>query len=183
MAGFRSKKWLVGLAALVLVGIILWRMGKRQAGQGPGLTWRITRRLNRRAVAVFRSGRAKQIVLLLTTIGRKSGLPRTTPLQYEEIDSVLYVGAARGPQADWFRNIQADPHVEVQRGAQRFRTVAEPITDPARIVDFLQVRLKRHPRMVGAMLLTHGLPFKPSRAHLEQLARQLAIVAIPLPRP
>ena len=42
-----------------------------------------------------------RLVLLLTTTGRKSGLHRVTPLQYEEIEGKIYVGAARGQKADW----------------------------------------------------------------------------------
>jgi deazaflavin-dependent oxidoreductase (nitroreductase family) len=122
--------------------------------------------------------RLGNLVLLLTTTGRKSGLPRVTPLQYEEDNGVIYVGAARGQEADWFRNIVANPRVEVQMKAGRFRGVAEPITDPARIMDFLELRLKRHPQMVGAMLLLHGLLPRSSRARLEQLAAKLALVAI-----
>lgn len=49
-----------------------------------------------------------RIVLLLTTMGRKSGLPRVTPLQYEEINGDYYLGSARGLKADWLRNITQD---------------------------------------------------------------------------
>ncbi len=49
------------------------------------------------------------IILLLTTTGRKSGLKRVTPLQYEKIGGDYYVGAARGVKADWVRNILAFP--------------------------------------------------------------------------
>ena len=55
-----------------------------------------------------------KIILLLTTTGRKSGLKRVTPLQYEEIDGKYYLGSARGMQADWVRNIQANPQVEIR---------------------------------------------------------------------
>ena len=58
--------------------------------------------------------------------------------------------------------------------------LAEPITDPVRITDFLALRLKRHPLMIRLMLLSHGL-IKADRAHLEQLAANLALVAIRLP--
>ena len=54
-----------------------------------------------------------RLVLLLTTTGRKSGLPRVTPLQYELIDGAYYVGAALGLKADWLRNLQADPRVRL----------------------------------------------------------------------
>ena len=118
------------------------------------------------------------LILLLTTTGRKSGLPRVTPLQYEEMDGMFYVASARGQQADWFRNIVANPHVEVQVKASRLRGLAEPITEPALIADFLELRLRRHPRMIGALLRGEGLPARPNRAELEQFAVKIALVAI-----
>jgi deazaflavin-dependent oxidoreductase (nitroreductase family) len=119
-----------------------------------------------------------RVILLLTTTGRKSGLPRVTPLQYEEEDSVIYVASARGQKADWFRNIVANPHVEVRVKARRFHGISEPITDVARIVDFLELRLRRHPRMMSVMLRLAGLPAKADRAQLEQYAAKIALVAI-----
>ncbi|MFQ6134855.1 MAG: nitroreductase family deazaflavin-dependent oxidoreductase [Nitrososphaerales archaeon] len=119
-----------------------------------------------------------RLILLLTTTGRKSGLPRVTPLQYEEIDGVIYVAPARGRKADWFRNILSDPRVEVRVKSERFQGVAEPITDSARIADFLEWRLQRHPRMIGAMLWFAGLPAQPDRDQLERYATKIALVAI-----
>ena len=119
-----------------------------------------------------------RVVLLLTTTGRKSGLPRTTPLQYEEIDGAFYLGSSRGVQADWFRNILADPHVTVQVRARRLRGLAEAVTDPTRITDFIEYRLRRHPRMIGAILRSDGLPAHPSRQDLEQYAARLALVIV-----
>lgn len=119
------------------------------------------------------------IILLLTTTGRKSGLRRVTPLQYEKIGEDYYVGAARGVKADWVRNIQAFPQVDVRVGAKRFHGAAEVITDPSRIADFLEVRLQRHPRMIGLILeKAHGLPRRPSRAQLEELGRTEAFVIL-----
>lgn len=119
-----------------------------------------------------------QIVLLLTTTGRKSGLKRVTALQYEQINGDIYIGSARGVKADWFRNIQADPHVEVRVKSRRFRGVAEPITDPERIADFLEVRLQRHPRIVGGMLRAEGLPPNPTHQQLAKHVENLAMVRI-----
>ncbi len=119
-----------------------------------------------------------RVILLLTTTGRKTGRPRVTPLQYEEVDGTIYISAARGRQADWFRNIVANPNVQIQCKANKFRGVAEPITDCARIADFLELRLRRHPRMISAMLRMEGLGDQPSRAQLEQYASQLTMVAI-----
>lgn len=120
-----------------------------------------------------------KIILLLTTTGRKSGLKRVTPLQYEKIGEEYYVGAARGVQADWVRNIQALPQVEVRVGAKRFQGTAEVVTDPSRFADFLEVRLQRHPRMIGLIMeKAHGLPRHPSRSQLEELGRTEAFVIL-----
>ena len=120
-----------------------------------------------------------RISLLLTTTGRKSGLKRVTPVQYEEIDGKYYLGAARGLKADWVRNIQANPSVEVQVKNRRFAGSAEVVTDPIRIADFLEVRLQRHSFMIGMIMQkAHGLPRRPSREQLEKLAESEVMVVI-----
>jgi deazaflavin-dependent oxidoreductase (nitroreductase family) len=132
-------------------------------------------------IGLYRHGFARllgRLILLLTTTGRKTGLPRLTPLQYELVDGQYYIGSARGAKADWFRNILADPHVRVRVKSREFAAIAEPVTDPARIADFLELRLRRHPRMVGLILKSEGLPPNPSRSQLEDYARGLAMVII-----
>ncbi|MBI3151596.1 MAG: nitroreductase family deazaflavin-dependent oxidoreductase [Chloroflexi bacterium] len=120
-----------------------------------------------------------RIILLLTTTGRRSGLKRVTPLQYERIGEDYYVGAARGVKADWVRNIQSLPQVEVRVGSRRFQCTAEVVTDLSKFADFLEVRLQRHPRMVGLIMeKAHGLPRRPSRAQLEELGRTEAFVIL-----
>jgi deazaflavin-dependent oxidoreductase (nitroreductase family) len=117
-------------------------------------------------------------VLLLTTTGRKTGLPRMTPLQYEEIDGAIYVASARGVKSDWFRNILADPCVSVRVKSSFFEGIAQPVTDPERIADFLEIRLQRHPRMVRAILEAGGVPPGFGRAELVAYAGRLAMVII-----
>ncbi|MBN1303982.1 MAG: nitroreductase family deazaflavin-dependent oxidoreductase [Anaerolineales bacterium] len=120
-----------------------------------------------------------KLILLLTTTGRKSGLKRVTPVQYEEIDGLIHIGSARGLKADWLRNIQADPRVEVRVKGRRWQGTAEIVTDPSSYADFLEVRLERRPYMIGLMMeKAHGLPRQPSRAQLESLAGEGAMVVI-----
>ena len=120
-----------------------------------------------------------KVILLLTTTGRRSGLKRVTPLQYEMIGCDYYVGAARGLKADWVRNIRSDPHVEVRVGARHFHGIAEVVNEPSRFADFLEVRLERHPHMIGLIMeKAHGLPRRPSREQLEELAKTEAFVIL-----
>lgn len=136
------------------------------------------RGLNRRLAANYaRRAGMRGFVLLLTTTGRKSGLPRTTPLQYDEMDGVLYVASARGPRADWYRNLQAEPRVQVQVGERRFAALAEPINDPARVAGFLEQR-RRNSALIRLVMWFEGLPPWASRPRLEAFARSKTIVAL-----
>jgi proline iminopeptidase len=55
--------------------------------------------------------------LLLTTKGRKSGEPRTTPLIYENADDNYVIVASKGGTPEnpgWYENLTKDPEVELQ---------------------------------------------------------------------
>lgn len=63
-------------------------------------------------------------ILLLTTVGRKSGEPRTTPLLYlEDGDNVILVGSQGGMSKNplWVGNIDANPDVEIEIGTKKRR--------------------------------------------------------------
>ena len=140
-------------------------------------------RIHRRLYASGKGWIVGRFILLLTHIGRKSGTRYVTPLQYEKMDEAYCVGAGRGPRADWFRNIQADPHVHVQVSRSEFDCVAEPVTDPERVADFLTYRLKRHPLMLGLMMkFAHHLPMRPSRAQLLELSAATPLVILRPPQ-
>lgn len=119
-----------------------------------------------------------KLILLLTTAGRRTGLPRVTPLGYEEIDGAIYLGSVRGTESDWFKNAKANPQVHLRIGSREFEGIAEPVTDPSRIADFIQCQLQRHPRMSGAVLAAEGLPRNPNRDDLERYASKLAMLVV-----
>ena len=148
----------------------------------PQLDWnkmKNIQKLHRVLYAIGLGPLVGKIVLLLTTTGRKSGLERVTPLQYEEIDGKIHLGAARGLKADWVRNIEKDARVKVRVKSRKFNGTAEVVSDPERIADFLEVRLQRHPRMMGLLMQkAHGLPKVPSREQLISLAGSEVMVVI-----
>jgi len=90
----------------------------------------------------------KDVILLLTTTGRKTGRPHTIGLQYELIDGRYYLGAADGTRADWYRNILKNPAVEIQVGEKRIPATAMVICDRDEIINFLQYRLSKRPLMI-----------------------------------
>ena len=73
--------------------------------------------------------------LLLTTTGRRSGKPRTTPLTYIQVDGVLALiasnfGSRTYPQ--WYLNLAAHPEATEQIKRRRWRVRARPTTTEER---------------------------------------------------
>jgi deazaflavin-dependent oxidoreductase (nitroreductase family) len=147
----------------------------------PDQFWQKIKTVQRIHQRLYASGRGwvvGWIILLLEHTGRKTGRQYATPLQYERIDGNYCLGAARGSNADWFRNVQADPRVRVSVGRRTFEAIAEAVIDPERVADFLAVRLQHHPLMIGLMMKLHHLPMHPNRAQLLELGRTTALVIL-----
>jgi deazaflavin-dependent oxidoreductase (nitroreductase family) len=74
-------------------------------------------------------------VLLLTTLGKRSGRPREVPLTYIEDGGTLVLVASYGGRAHnpaWFENLRANPSVEVATGGDRRPMRARPATTEER---------------------------------------------------
>jgi deazaflavin-dependent oxidoreductase (nitroreductase family) len=72
-------------------------------------------------------------ILILFTKGRKSGKERSHALIFREHGDDYLVVASKGGSdkpPGWFRNLAADPNVEVQIKGDRFRATAR-VADPA----------------------------------------------------
>jgi len=70
-------------------------------------------------------------MLILRTTGRTSGLPREAPLGYVIREGSVYVCAGFGRRTAWYRNLAADPRVEVVLPSLAFAGTAETVTDRA----------------------------------------------------
>ncbi|MGH8931944.1 MAG: nitroreductase/quinone reductase family protein [Egibacteraceae bacterium] len=82
-------------------------------------------------------------VVLLETIGRRSGEPRRTPVANGLNGDVFWVLAERGSGAQYVRNLQADPHVRVKvRGRWRSGLAQVlPNEDPQRIARLMPAKV------------------------------------------
>ena len=90
---------------------------------------------NRQLIEQFRSDGGASMgdrpLLLLTTLGRRSGKKRTSPMMYvREEGRLLVIASNNGARSDpaWYRNLVADPQVTVEVPGQRFMATAEPLT-------------------------------------------------------
>jgi F420H(2)-dependent quinone reductase len=96
------------------------------------------RRTNGRVGKTWRVGSAVRHgvpVCLVTTTGRKSGLPRTVPLLYlRDGNNVVLVASQGGlpENPQWYYNVVADPDVSLQFGAEIVRMQARTATPAER---------------------------------------------------
>jgi deazaflavin-dependent oxidoreductase (nitroreductase family) len=68
-------------------------------------------------------------VLYLTTVGRKTGTPRTIEIWFVISQRRIYLLAERGLKAQWVRNIQANPEVTLQIDQRRFKAHGHILDD------------------------------------------------------
>ncbi|WP_132877210.1 nitroreductase/quinone reductase family protein [Tamaricihabitans halophyticus] len=81
-------------------------------------------------------------LLLLTSLGARTGRAHTTPLGYLDIDERRVViasagGSSRNP--DWFHNITANPTVTIEAGSETYRAVASAVPADDRDAVWAQV--------------------------------------------
>ena len=71
-------------------------------------------------------------VLMLTTTGRRTGRPRTTPLTYFELDDDLAIVGSNGGEDSpprWWLNLQAEPRATIEIGGHSEPVTARAATD------------------------------------------------------
>ena len=119
--------------------------------------------------------------LLLTHIGRRSGLPRHTVLEVVDHDpahQTYIVASAWRERSDWFRNVSRDPRVQVQVGRRRFAAVAERLP-PKEAEQALRRYARRNPRAFRALVqLLTGRQVETEAQACRDLAAQVPLVAL-----
>ena len=97
---------------------------------------------NRTIIREFRNNAGKvggpfsgRTLLLLHTIGRKSGTERINPVAYDADGDRLVIIASKGgapTNPDWYYNIVANPLVTVEVGTEKFQVRATVSAEPER---------------------------------------------------
>lgn len=77
-------------------------------------------------------------VMVIKHKGRNTGKTHYAPVNYTIIEDDIYCVAALGQKADWYRNLLADPEVEVWLPDSRWAGVAEDISDSQNRVDLIR---------------------------------------------
>ncbi|MCM6776796.1 nitroreductase family deazaflavin-dependent oxidoreductase [Nocardia sp. CDC159] len=79
---------------------------------------------------------------LLETTGRRTGLPRRTPIGGRVIDGSFWLVSDHGRASAYVRNIEADPRVRLQLRSRWYTGTAHLLPD-----DDTRARLRRLPRL------------------------------------
>jgi len=94
---------------------------------------------NEPIIKEFRENGGKVIgwapLILLTTKGAKTGLPRIIPLMYVPYGNHILAIASKGgavKHPEWYHNVLAHPDVTVEVGDEKFETTARILTGAER---------------------------------------------------
>jgi deazaflavin-dependent oxidoreductase (nitroreductase family) len=93
------------------------------------------REINKRVIEQFRAGAPiegmhRERLVLLTTTGRRSGTPRTTPMMFHrDGDRLLVIASNVGAPShpDWYLNLVANPSVTVEVDGETYPATATPL--------------------------------------------------------
>jgi deazaflavin-dependent oxidoreductase (nitroreductase family) len=81
-------------------------------------------------------------IMVIGTVGRKSGEMRRTPLNYSPCGDSILVLASFGERTGWLKNLQAHPFAEVWLPDGSWLARAEEIQDPRERLDVIHRVLK-----------------------------------------
>jgi deazaflavin-dependent oxidoreductase (nitroreductase family) len=87
-------------------------------------------------------------VARLEVRGRHSGLDRSVTVGFVELPAGALAVAARAPEADWARNLEADPEARVTIGDRTFAVLAQLMDDDD----------PRRPGVIRGLILRYGTP-------------------------
>ena len=95
-------------------------------------------------------------IMVLNHIGRKTGKRCQTPLNYAEVNGEIYCAAGFGSTSDWYKNIIANPQVEIWLPNGWWAGIAEEVLDEKLRLPIMHKVLIAS----GAAAPVFGLPIK-----------------------
>jgi deazaflavin-dependent oxidoreductase (nitroreductase family) len=117
--------------------------------------------------------------LLLVHQGRRSGLPRETVLEvilYDPATRESVVLSAWGEKADWYRNIEVTPALEVRTGGEHYvpeQRFLAPEENHAVLADYR----RRHPLAFRIFVRAFGYPLSGTEDMRREFTSSLRLVA------
>lgn len=117
-------------------------------------------------------------LMVLTTWGRKSKLPRHSALEYRAHGSKVYIVSAWGNRSQWYRNLKAQAVVRVCRGWRSYSACAVEVTDPSEALRALHLFRNTSPMIYDNLLAYLSQRDKVNSRVLNEIARDFTIVRL-----
>lgn len=156
------------------------------AVQTPGIPYPnfVVRKLLRLPIELYRAGLGWLLnrlhIMVLTTEGRVSGLPRYAAIEYRAHGSKIYAVSAWGERPDWYQNLLAHPTVSLSLGDQHFSAHAQTVTDPSEALRVLNVFRKAAPARYDAIMTQLSTKPAVNRLNLPDVSSEFTIVRFDL---
>ena len=114
-------------------------------------------------------------IMVVKTIGRTTGKERYVPVNYAILDGNIYCMAGFGKDTHWYRNLQAQPNIEIIITSSALAGVAEDATNSEEAIVVLRKLLKNS----GFAGFIAGFnPYTVSDTELREKTRDFPIVRI-----
>jgi deazaflavin-dependent oxidoreductase (nitroreductase family) len=123
---------------------------------------------------------ARARIVVLTTVGHKSGQARHTVVEYRRHGSKIYVIAAWGEQTHWVQNLATNPIATIQSGVRTYTVRAQRVENPSEVLRALFLFRKPAPAVYDALLARITDADTVNTRLLPQLASQLTVVRFDL---
>jgi deazaflavin-dependent oxidoreductase (nitroreductase family) len=118
-----------------------------------------------------------RIFLLLITKGRISGKKKRTPLEYHRIDKTITVVSGRGENADWLKNMKANPDaVWIKHGFHSFQPRVKFVTDEMEILRLMRWYVTKHKRVAKLLFGWNSKLDDPETADFSKLTQLVVLV-------
>lgn len=117
-------------------------------------------------------------IMILVTRGRKSGLPRYTPVEYRQHGSKIYIISGWGERAEWVRNLTVTPSVTAQQGGDSMSACAEIVTNEGEALRVLHLFRRRGPSIYDAIFARITDRAAADELALIEIARRVTIVRL-----
>ncbi len=118
-------------------------------------------------------------ILLLTTIGRKTGKLRVTALGYgyNAANDTFHVMTGWGGKTDWLLNARANPRIHVWAGARQFDGDAELVTE-RKAIEMMREYARLNPLAPQMWSRLSGIPYDGSDESLRKLVTYFPSLAL-----
>jgi deazaflavin-dependent oxidoreductase (nitroreductase family) len=118
-----------------------------------------------------------KIFLILTTIGRKTGKKRRTPLEYHRIDDMITVFSGRGEESGWMKNLRANPEqTQIRHGFRSFKPKVEFIISESKKLEIIKWYVTKHAKSAKMLFGWDRRLDAPDTTDFSKIVKMISII-------